>query len=430
MEFNEILRKKNNNIELSKVEINFAIQQITLGNLPDYKISSLLTSIYINGMSDDELYNLTISMRDSGKVIKLNQKELIIDKHSTGGVGDKITLIMSPIIAALGMKVAKMSGRGLGITGGTIDKLNSVGIKTLLTLEESMEMLNKYNMFIIEQTPGIVPADGILYKLRDVTSTVDSIPLITSSIMSKKLAIESDHIYLDVKVGHGAFFTNMDDARIFAKKCTMIAKKENRKITCSLTDMNQPLGMTVGNRLEVYEAFNFLNGKFYSQKLKDLIFSFVGEVLVDSKKTKNMNDSYKMIEDLIDSKKPLELFLDYSKYLGYENNSLEDMIKAKNIVNILANYDGFLIFPDAFLVGTLALDMKAGRKSKEDEIDSYAGIMFTLDEGDKVKKNDIVAKLYSSYEIKKDWIDRMNSFIKISEVEQERTKIILEVINE
>lgn len=431
MNFDVSLANKIKNKVLSKLEIKNIIEQIVSGKIPDYKITALLTAIYINGMIDDELFNLTISMRDSGNIVDFSKKGYIIDKHSTGGIGDKVTLILTPIIAALGLRVAKMSGTGLGITGGTIDKLNSVNIRTNLSLVEAEKMLDKYNMFLIEQTAGMVPADGILYKLRDVTSTIDSIPLIISSIMSKKLAIKSNHIYLDVKVGKGAFFSNKKEAELFSKKAILIAKKCEQKLTCSLTDMNKPLGNAIGNRLEIYEALKFLDGKFISKKLKELIYFFIGEIMVDAKLVETIKDSKKIIDNLILSKKPLNLFLEYAKDLGYqESNDFDKIILAKHTFDIKAYNDGYFIFPDAYSIGTLALDMKAGRKLKTDIIDPYAGILFLKDENQLVKKNEVVARLYSSTTIEKNIIDKMNDNIKISQKKIRSSKIIIEVINE
>ena len=429
--FDIILSNKIKNKKLNKLEIDSAIKQIVDGSIPDYKIAAFLTAIYINGMNDDELFNLTISMRDSGNTINFLDKGYIIDKHSTGGIGDKVTLIVTPIVASLGLKVAKMSGTGLGITGGTIDKLNSVNIKTKLSIIDAEKMLDKYNMFLIEQTSGMVPADGILYKLRDVTSTIDSIPLIISSIMSKKLAIKSNHIYLDVKVGKGAFFSNNIEAKLFSKKAIFIAKKCKQKLTCSLTDMNKPLGNAIGNRLEIYESLKFLNGEFISKKLKELIYFFIGEIMIDANIINSMSEAKLKIDDLIKSKKPLTLFLEYARELGYEEkNSFETIIEAKYTQDIKAKKYGYFNSPNAYIIGMIALDMKAGRKLKSDIIDPYAGILFLKDENEIVEENEIIARLYSSNKIHQEIIDRVNDSIKISKSKARESKIIIEVINE
>ena len=258
----QVIEKKKNKQELSAEEIEYFIKNYTNGDIPDYQISSLLMAIRINGMTDDETYYLTKSMIDSGDVIDLSSIEgFKIDKHSTGGVGDKVTLIVTPIIAALGIPVAKFSGKGLGITGGTIDKLESIkGLRTELTSEEFIGNVNKHKIAVAGQTANLVPADKKLYALRDVTGTVDSIPLIAASIISKKIASGADGIVLDVKCGSGAFMKTFEEAQVLADTMTAIGEKLGRNVIAHISDMDNPLGLMIGNKMEVVEAFELLSG--------------------------------------------------------------------------------------------------------------------------------------------------------------------------
>lgn len=258
----EIINKKRNNLELTKEEIEYSINNYLNNNIKDYQMSSLLMAICINGMSDEEIINLTDVMLNSGDILDLSKiNGIIVDKHSTGGVGDKVTIVLAPILASLGIKIAKMSGRGLGHTGGTIDKLESIkGFNTSITNDEFIKQVNDINIAIVSQTGNLVPADKKIYALRDVSGTVESIPLIASSIMSKKLASGSDIIVIDVKVGNGALMKDIESARKLANTMCMIGKRYNKIVICILTNMSEPLGFAIGNSLEVIESINTLKG--------------------------------------------------------------------------------------------------------------------------------------------------------------------------
>jgi pyrimidine-nucleoside phosphorylase len=311
MDILSIIEKKRKKQNLSKEEINFFIDQlVNKKNIKDYQAAALLMAINLNGMNDEETIYLTDAMFHSGSMINLDKMPGIkIDKHSTGGVGDKVSLILSPICVALGLKVAKLSGKGLGHTGGTIDKLESIGVDCNLTEKQYLHLLKDVGMFIMAQTIDITPADRIIYNLRNATSTVQSIPLIASSIACKKLAIKSDYIFLDVKVGDGGFSQTINDAIKLSKALLKIFKAYKRKVVVHITNMTQPLGRTIGNAIEIKSTIDFLQGHPESKEVKTLIYDFVSDILITTKKAKNKNIAINLIDEVINNGQALKVFI-------------------------------------------------------------------------------------------------------------------------
>lgn len=425
----DILQKKNKGTQLSKEEIDFFVKESIRGNIEDYKITTLLTAIYINGMNNNEIFNLTKSMTENGKTISLKSKLPILDKHSTGGVGDKVSLIICPLLASFGIPIAKLSGKGLGITGGTIDKLNSVGVNTSFSKKEYEKLFKKYSFFIMEQTSDITPSDKIYYSLRNDTSTVDSIPLITSSIMSKKLAVNSEYIYIDVKVGNGAFFKNIDQAITFSKLAINIGKKDGRKVSCYLTDMNGPLGSTIGNKIEVFESLEFLRGNFMSVALKNYLYDFISDVLIDYKIAKNKEIAIKLIDNKIEGREPYKNILNYFKECGSKidfNNWRE--YKTKFYHDIVSDKDGYLYqsIKDNYI--NVVTSLKMGRISKKDKIDEDAGILIFFDNHSKIKKGDKIARIYSSNKINQETINNVKSIFEVSNTKPKKKQKIISII--
>jgi len=306
----EIIAKKRDGQKLSEAEITFFINEYTkTQTVKDYQAAALLMAIYIHGLDDKETYYLTKAMLASGNTIDLSSIPGVkIDKHSTGGVGDKVSLILSPIMMSLGYKIAKLSGKGLGHTGGTIDKLESIGVQTSLTSSQYMKLLKKIGIFIVAQTEDIVPADKKLYALRNATSTVGSRPLIAASIVSKKLALKTDYVFLDVKVGDGGFCPTVADATALAEIMLKLFKAFNRKAIIHITDMTQPLGRAIGNAIEIKETIEFLNNENVSEELKEIIYCFASSILLTTKQAKAIKQAYKMIDDVLASKTALNNF--------------------------------------------------------------------------------------------------------------------------
>ena len=398
----DIIIKKRDNIELSKEEIKFMIDGYTKGDIPDYQMSAFLMAIYFNGMTDNEVFYLTESMMNSGDVLDLSQIEGIkVDKHSTGGVGDKTTLVVAPICASLGVKVAKMSGRGLGHTGGTLDKLESIpGYDINLTEEEFINQVNTINAAVMGQTKKLAPADKLLYSLRDVTGTVPSIPLIASSIMSKKLAAGADAIVLDVKVGAGAFMKTKEEALKLARLMVSIGNKFNKKMTAILTNMDEPLGMAVGNSLEVIEAINTLNGKG-PKDLNELCILAAADLILEAKKAKDMDEAISLAKRQIENKEALMAFAKMVEAQKGDKSYILDINKfemPKYTIPVEATKDGYVEKIDALAIGNAAMYLGAGRQKIEDNIDHSVGIVLSKKVGDKVNKGEALAFMYSNKE--------------------------------
>ncbi|QWB95297.1 pyrimidine-nucleoside phosphorylase [Mycoplasmatota bacterium] len=397
MRFIDVITKKRNGKVLSSEEIDFFIKSYTQGEIPDYQVSALLMAIYFNGMNHEEATHLALAMRDSGDVMDLSQiKGVKVDKHSTGGVGDKVTLVLAPIVASLGAKVAKMSGRGLGHTGGTIDKLESIkGFHVELSPDAFIEQVKDIGISVIGQSGDIAPADKKLYALRDVTATVDIIPLIASSIMSKKLASGADAICLDVKVGHGAFMKNTKDATELAQLMVDIGRLAGKKVTAILTNMNQPLGHKIGNALEVYEAMETLKGRGPSDLL-DVVTTIASQLLKDANIAKDDEEAKQLITDSIQSGKAYQKFEAFVKAQGGDISVLEHFedFLSSNKVEVISNKDGYIIDMDALSIGNAAMLLGAGRETKADVIDMSVGIDLHKKIGDHIAKGDVIATLY------------------------------------
>lgn len=395
----DIITKKRKGLELTEAEIKFFVTEYTNGAIADYQASALLMAICINGMTPTETTCLTLAMRDSGDIADLSAIEGVkIDKHSTGGVGDKTTLVVAPIVAACGLKVAKMSGRGLGHTGGTIDKLESIaGFRTTLGKEEFFDAVNKTGLSVIGQSGNLAPADKKLYALRDVTATVESLPLIASSIMSKKLASGADGIVLDVKVGSGAFNKTEQQAVALANAMVAIGKMAGKKTMALLTDMETPLGYTVGNALEVAEAIETLKG-MGENRFVTLCIELATLMLFQGGKGSEEH-CRTLATRALQSGKALSAFEEMVSKQGgnlavIRNTSLlptADIVKA-----FVADKDGYISKQDAEAYGRAALELGAGRRRKEDGVDHAAGIVLTKKYGDRVKKGEEIAYLHTN----------------------------------
>lgn len=400
----EIIEKKKKGNELTSEEIRYTIEGMLSGNIKDYQMSALLMAICLKGMNAKETTELTLAMRDSGDVLDLSCiGKTVVDKHSTGGVGDKTTLIIGPLMASLGVPIAKMSGRGLGITGGTIDKLDSIpGFNSDISDEEFIDLIKTVGVVDAAQNKNLAPADKYLYALRDVTGTVDSIPLIASSIMSKKLASGADAIVLDVKCGTGAFMTDYQSAKALAEAMISIAKLAGKKCIAVITDMNQPLGYAVGNYLEVREAVRFLAGKEQNPRLYRIVVELCKQMYKLSDMYTEMSDDEveEIIKDAISSGKAYKKFKEFISGQGGDVGFVESLESAVDVDNISYEYraskSGVISSIDAKLIGRASLALGAGRVNKESEIDLYAGIIFDKVVGDFVNEGDVIATLYAA----------------------------------
>ncbi len=401
MRIYDIISKKRDGHELTREEINFFIQGYTAGKIPDYQISALLMAIFLKGMSSRETADLTEAMANSGDTIDLSSIDGIkVDKHSTGGVGDKTSMILGPIVAACGVPVAKMSGRGLGHTGGTIDKLESIpNFKTGLSIEEFMENVRNIGIAIAGQTGNLAPADKKLYALRDVTATVNSIPLIASSIMSKKIASGADRIVLDVKTGSGAFMKTLDQSIELAQAMVGIGENVGRKTIAVVTDMDIPLGNAVGNSLEVIESVETLKGKG-PEDLAEVSFALAATML-ELAGLGNFEDCRRRVEESVSSGKALAKLRDMIEKQGGNPGVVEDYSlfgSARIIHEFRSGFDGYVKSIETDALGVVSMILGAGRETKESEIDYTAGIVLSKKPGDPVKKGEILAVLHTNDE--------------------------------
>ena len=433
MNIEEIIEKKRDGFKLTKEEIHYFINGYCKDTIKDYQASALLMAIYIRGMDNEEIANLTEEMRVSGEVWDLSDIEgLKVDKHSTGGVGDKVSLILGPMIASLGAKLAKMSGRGLGHTGGTIDKLESIpGFKVNLTKEQFKKQVKEVGMAIIGQDKNIDPADKKLYALRDVTGTVSSIPLIASSIMSKKLASGADCILLDVKYGNGAFMKTIEDAKELAVTMVNIGKSLNKDVKAEVTDMNQPLGCAVGNSLEIKEVIETLKGNG-PEDITSICVSSGAILLVQSKLYSNVEDAKKAILENVKNGKAFAKFVEFVKAQGGDESYILDPSKfevSKNIIKVYSTKSGYVKSINALEIGRSSMHLGGGREKLDDVIDMSAGIVLNKKIGDFVEENELLATLYTNKEDYK-YIeeDVLNSFKIVKEKVVKPSELTHEII--
>ena len=398
MRMYDIIQKKRDGGILSDAEIKWVIEEYSKGEIPDYQMSALCMAIYFRGMNLEETTALTFAVRDSGDTLDFSDiKGLRVDKHSTGGVGDKTSLVVTPIVASLGVKVAKMSGRGLGHTGGTIDKLEAIpGFKTDLPIDEFKKIVNEVGIAIVGQSAELAPADKLLYALRDVTATVDSLPLIVSSIMGKKLAADDDCIVLDVKTGSGSFMKTLEASKELAQCMVEIGKRAGKRVRALITDMDRPLGFAIGNSLEVVEAIETLQGNGPAD-LTELCIALASHILCLAEKG-NYTECEKMVKKAIENRSALQMFADMVAAQGGDKEWIlhpEHFPKAKYSHEVKAEKDGYIIGVDTESYGVASLLLGAGRNTKEDVIDPTAGIMLCKKTGDFVKKGETLAVLYS-----------------------------------
>ncbi len=429
----ELIKKKRDGNVFNFEEINFLVTHFTKGKIPDYQFSSLLMAILIKGMNTSETAALTNSMLNSGNTINLSSiKGKKVDKHSTGGVGDKTSLIIAPIVASAGVHVPMISGRGLGHTGGTLDKLESIpGFRTDLSLSESKKVLKKCGVVLIGQTKEIAPADKLIYSLRDVTATVESIPLITASIMSKKLAEGIDGLVLDIKTGSGAFMKSQTDSIRLANSLIKTARSFDKEVIAFISDMNQPLGNYIGNWLEVYESIKVLQGKIKND-LYALSIKLAGAMICLGKKAKSLEEGERIAKQKIENGEAFKKFLSIVELQGgnvsYINNP-DKYSKSKLVEKIMSQKNGFVSKIDTYQVGMASLELGAGRMTKEDKIDPKAGIIFYKKIGDYVKKGDIICELHSDSKSKINSAEQMIAgSIKFSKTKPALPKLIKKII--
>lgn len=401
---NDLIFKKRQGNALTKEEIEWIIKGYVDSEIPDYQVSALLMAIFFKGLDRRETFDLTNAMRYSGDTVDLSSiKGIKVDKHSSGGVGDKTTLIVAPLAAACGVPIAKMSGRGLGFTGGTVDKMESIpGFRTSLEPEEFLNQVNTVGMAVVGQTAHIAPADKKIYALRDVTSTVDNYGLIASSIMSKKLAAGADAIVLDVKVGNGAFMENVENATILSNLMVDIGTDAGRKTVACITEMGQPLGKAVGNSLEVIEAIETLKGNG-PEDITELSLKLSGIMVYLGGKAENPEKGFEMTKDALDSGRGLKMLREFIKAQGGDEKVIDDYSLFGNAVNkveITADKDGYVSEIAARKIGIASQHTGAGRATKDDVIDLSAGIILSKKVGDEVKIGEVLATLYSN-DIKK-----------------------------
>lgn len=404
MRMYDIIEKKKRGYALTREEIRYAVEGYTNGNVPDYQMSALLMAIYFSKMNSEETYELTMAMMESGDLLDLSAIDGIkVDKHSTGGVGDKTTLIIGPIVAALGVPVAKMSGRGLGHTGGTIDKLESIaGFNTSVELNTFMKQVNDIKIAVAGQTAKLAPADKKIYALRDVTATVDNISLIASSIMSKKLASGADAIVLDVKCGKGAFMKDEESACELARTMVDIGKSAGKKMKAIVTDMNEPLGRWIGNSVEVYEAVKAL-GNIGERKLMEVCNVLASHMLIAAGIARQYDDAKIMVNDAIESGRALDKLAQLVEAQGGDGNYVrkpELLPRGRIIRKVKATRKGCIISLDAELVGKACMSLGGGRETKDGEIDLSVGIYLDKKTGETVEKDEAIATIYGSDEDK------------------------------
>ena len=429
----EIIEKKREKKELTKDEIEYFINGYVDGKIADYQAAALVMAIFLNGMTKQETTDLTIAMANSGEILDLSKlNKIIVDKHSTGGVGDKVSICLLPLVASLGVPVAKMSGRGLGFTGGTVDKMESIpGYKTSIDIDKFIENVQNVGISMISQTLNLAPADKKLYALRDSISCVESIPLIASSIMSKKIASGAEKIVLDVTVGKGAFMKNIEDAEKLANEMIEIGKLANREVVCVLTSMDEPLGKAVGNNLEVKEAIHFLKGDM-PQDLKEVVLELGAYMIKLAGLGENLEENKKQMLENIQNGKAFNKLKQMVQNQGGDISYLENtdkFEKAQFTEEILASQNGYIQEINAEEIGKVACNLGAGRIKKEDNIDYAVGIELDKKVGTKVQKGEILGKIYANDTTKLEIAKKqLNDIIKISPEYCEKIQTIIEKI--
>lgn len=429
----DIISKKRDKLELSNEEITFFVEGYTKGTVTDYQAAALIMAIYLNGMSYEEITDLTLAMANSGEVLDLSKLgENVVDKHSTGGIGDKITLILMPIIAALGVPVAKMSGRGLGFTGGTVDKLESIpGYNTQISVDELIENVQKIGICLMGQTLNLAPADKKIYALRDSISCVENIPLIASSIMSKKIASGANKIVLEVTVGNGAFMKNIEDAKKLSETMINIGKLAGKETVCILTNMDEPLGYSIGNTLEVIEASEALQGDM-DDDVKQVVLELGSYMIKLAGKGDNIEQNKQRMMDCIDSGEAYMKFLELIENQGGDVSYINDESKfenAKFIYPVMSDRSGYVKSIQAEKLGKISCELGAGRVRKEDIIDNQVGLIINKKIGDKIEKDEILGIIHANDESKlKNAIEELKQCFEICEEYVEKPKVILGIM--
>jgi len=425
----DIIEKKRLGEVNTQAEIDFLIDGYVKGNIPDYQISSWLMAVYFQGMTEQEAFHLTKAMLYSGDTIDLSKIAGVkVDKHSTGGVGDKTTLVLGPIVASVGAKLAKLSGRGLGHTGGTLDKMESIdGLSFDLSEEKFVKQVNDINIAIAGQTKTIVPADKLLYALRDVTGTVPSKPLIASSIMSKKLASGADVICLDVKIGDGAFMKTIEEAVELSKLMVSIGTQSGKKVTAFITNMDQPLGMTVGNRLEIKEVIETLSGNG-PEDLETLCLDIASYMIYYAEKADSIKQARKLAKEQITNGLALAKFYEFIEAQGGNIGNLDNFINVKEIIPYKARKSGYIQRIKALNIGLVSMKLGGGRETKEQDIDPNVGVVLNKKVGDFVKKGELLCELYCNKPLPNDIMPMLDEAYEIVKEEVKKPKTILEII--
>ena len=429
----DLIEKKREKEELTKEEIKFLLNEYLVGNVPDYQMSAFLMATYFNDMTAGELLEFTMTMRDSGDMVEFDDVDkFLVDKHSTGGVGDKVTIVLAPILSALGMGTTKLSGKGLGHTGGTIDKFESIkGFKFSKTRDDVVKIANKTGIGLMGYSDKIVPLDKKIYALRDVTATVPSIPLIASSIMSKKLAIQSDVIILDVKVGDGAFMKDIDHAKELARRMIEIGTGAGRKVKVVLSNMDEPLGYSIGNANEIIESIEMLKGNA-PEDLKEVVYTIAELALKAKGEITELSEGIEKIDDVINSGLALSKLREFITESGGNGDLVDDysiLPTAKNKMEVFSNKEGYVSKIKAEEVGKAAMIIGAGRATKEDEVDHAVGLNILKKDGDKIEKCEKIAEIYYNDENKVE--DSKNMILDAYVLQNEKVlepKAILEII--
>lgn len=433
MDIKNIISKKREDKVISKDEIDYFVREYTNGNIPDYQAAALIMAICINGMTEEEIKNLTMAMAESGEKIDLSEiGDVVVDKHSTGGVGDKITIILMPIIASLGIPVAKMSGRGLGFTGGTVDKLESIpGYRTEVPVDEFIENVKNVGISLIGQTANIAPADKKIYALRDAINCTKSIPLIASSIMSKKIALGANKLVLDITVGNGAFMKTKQEAITLAKCMKRIGGMSGIETVCVLTNMEEPLGHNVGNTLEIIEAVEALKNNM-PDDVREVVYEIGAQMIKLAGRGNDLNANIVQIEDALQSGRAYQKFLELISNQGGDISFMQEMTKlgkAKYVIPVLAEQDGVVEAINAEMVGSISVYVGAGRMKKEDKIDKLAGIVLVKKSGDTVKVGEPLAYVHTNDENKaKGAVENLKTAFNLTNKNVKRKKAVLGVI--